>query len=203
MNDSTGFFCDWRLDQRNGYSHRKRNRWPTFNSWTRLFAFLFFANAFGKGVNTSVSLPSSGEIVGKTDYFSLGLAACLGKEKHWFYLSKFLRYGLIIVITQNIRTIDFIFFFIPHKVPTDISFGLLQLFHVVWINSSFRDSVWTSEFDKKHMKKAEGYIGQNVVSITIKMRSIVLIYKVITISMWFTVMLITLGKEWSYWFCHS
>ena len=37
------------------------------------------------------------------------------------------------------------------------------------------------EFDMKHLKKAEGHIGQNVVSITIKMRSKVQIFKVITI----------------------
>ena len=40
---------------------------------------------------------------------------------------------------------------------------------VVQINSSVQDSVWTSEFDMKHMKKAKGHIARNVVIITIKM----------------------------------
>ena len=43
----------------------------------------------------------------------------------------------------------------------------------VQITDSVKDSVWTPEFDMKHLKKAEGYIVWNIVSITIKMRSIV------------------------------
>ena len=43
---------------------------------------------------------------------------------------------------------------------------------VVQIKGSVQDSVWTPEFDMKHLMKAKGHIGRNV-SITIKMRSIV------------------------------
>ena len=38
----------------------------------------------------------------------------------------------------------------------------------VQIKGSRRDSVWTSVFVMKHLKKAEGYFGRNVVSITKK-----------------------------------
>ena len=33
---------------------------------------------------------------------------------------------------------------------------------------SVQDSVWTTEFDMKHLKKAEGHINRNVVIMTIK-----------------------------------
>ena len=36
-----------------------------------------------------------------------------------------------------------------------------------------RSSVSAPEFDKKHLKKAGGHIGRNVVNITVKMKSIV------------------------------
>ena len=36
--------------------------------------------------------------------------------------------------------------------------------------------VWTREFDMKHLNKAEGRIGQNIVSITMKMKTIVRIF---------------------------
>ena len=41
---------------------------------------------------------------------------------------------------------------------------------------SVRDSVWIQMFDLKHLKKAEEHISRNVLSITIKMRSIVRIF---------------------------
>ena len=41
---------------------------------------------------------------------------------------------------------------------------------------SVQDSVWTPEFDMKYLQKAKGHISQNIVSITIKMRSIVRIF---------------------------
>ena len=37
---------------------------------------------------------------------------------------------------------------------------------VVQMKGSIQDSVWTAEFDMKHPKKTEGYIGRKVVSIT-------------------------------------
>ena len=43
-----------------------------------------------------------------------------------------------------------------------------KIWTVVQIKGSVRDSVLTPEFDMKHLKRAEGDIGQNVVSITIK-----------------------------------
>ena len=49
---------------------------------------------------------------------------------------------------------------------------LEQSIPVVQIKGSLRDSVWTSEFHIKYLKKAKGHIGQNFVIIT-KMRSIV------------------------------
>ena len=52
----------------------------------------------------------------------------------------------------------------------------LQATTVVLINGPVLDSAWTPKFDMKHLKKAEGHIGWNVVSITIKMRSIVWIF---------------------------
>ena len=47
----------------------------------------------------------------------------------------------------------------------------------VQIKGSVQDSVLTPEFNMKHLKKAEGHIGCNVVHITIKMRSIVQMFK--------------------------
>ena len=47
---------------------------------------------------------------------------------------------------------------------------------LIQINGSVRDSVWTPEFDMKHVKKVEGHIDQNLVSVTIRMRSIVEIF---------------------------
>ena len=47
---------------------------------------------------------------------------------------------------------------------------------MVQIKNSVRDSVWTPEFDMRHLKKAEGHIGLNIGSVTIKMRSIVKIF---------------------------
>ena len=47
---------------------------------------------------------------------------------------------------------------------------------VVQRKRSVQDSVWTPEFDMKHLKKAEEHISQNVVSITINMSSIVQIF---------------------------
>ena len=47
---------------------------------------------------------------------------------------------------------------------------------VVQIKGSVRDSEWIPEFDLKHPKKAEGYIGRNIVITTIKMGSIVRIF---------------------------
>ena len=47
----------------------------------------------------------------------------------------------------------------------------------VQIKGSVRDSVWTPEFDMEHLKKAEGHINRSLVSITIKMRSIVQLFK--------------------------
>ena len=44
---------------------------------------------------------------------------------------------------------------------------------VVQIKVSVRHSVRIPEFDMKHLKKAEGYISRNVVSITIKIRPLV------------------------------
>ena len=41
---------------------------------------------------------------------------------------------------------------------------------------SVRDSMWTPEFDMKYLKKAEGHIGRNVVSIHMKMGSIARIF---------------------------
>ena len=46
----------------------------------------------------------------------------------------------------------------------------------VQIKGSLQDSMWTPEFDMKHLKKAKGHINWNVVSMTIKMRSIVGIF---------------------------
>ena len=90
-----------------------------------------------------------------------------------------------------------------HTILADMSFGLLQVFHLelgsphkistgktneeylhntctqswltdleqftpgVQIKGSVRDSVWTPEFDIKHLKKAKGHIGRNFVIITI------------------------------------
>ena len=51
--------------------------------------------------------------------------------------------------------------------------GLEQSTPVVQIKGSVRDSAWTLEFDMKNRKKAEGHIGRNIVSITIKMKTIV------------------------------
>ena len=47
---------------------------------------------------------------------------------------------------------------------------------MVQVKGSVQDSVWTPKFNMKHLKKAEGHISQNVVIITIKMRSIVQIF---------------------------
>ena len=44
---------------------------------------------------------------------------------------------------------------------------------VVQIKGLVRDSVWTTEFKMKDLKKAGGHIGQNIMSITTKMRLIV------------------------------
>ena len=44
---------------------------------------------------------------------------------------------------------------------------------VDWIKVSVQNSVEPHEFDKKHLKKAEGWIGQNVVNMAIKMKTIV------------------------------
>ena len=41
---------------------------------------------------------------------------------------------------------------------------------VTKISYSVRDSVWTPKFDMKHLKKAEGHIGRNVVIITKKIK---------------------------------
>ena len=41
--------------------------------------------------------------------------------------------------------------------------------------------MYVPEFDKKHQKKAEGCIGRNVVSITMKMKTIVRIFNEIKI----------------------
>ena len=38
---------------------------------------------------------------------------------------------------------------------------------VLFVKGSVRDSVWTSEFNIKHLKKAEGYISSNIVSMKI------------------------------------
>ena len=50
------------------------------------------------------------------------------------------------------------------------------------MKDSVRGSVSALKFDLKHLKKAEGYIGQNVVSVTMKMKTIVQIVKVKTFS---------------------
>ena len=39
----------------------------------------------------------------------------------------------------------------------------------------------TFEFDMKHLKKAEGHISRNIVDITMKMKTIVQIFKVVKI----------------------
>ena len=44
---------------------------------------------------------------------------------------------------------------------------------LVEIKGSVQDSMQTPEFDMKYLKKAEGYADRNVVSITLKMKSIV------------------------------
>ena len=67
-----------------------------------------------------------------------------------FKLSKVLRRSLMIFIIKGIQTIVFTF---------------------IVISSTFR-SVKVPEFDK-HLKKAGGHIGRNVVEITIKMKTIV------------------------------
>ena len=48
--------------------------------------------------------------------------------------------------------------------------------NLVQIKGSVWDSVLTPEVDMKHLKKVEGHIGRNIVSITIKMRLIVQIF---------------------------
>ena len=53
-----------------------------------------------------------------------------------------------------------------------------QSFPVLQIKGSFRDSVWTPEFDMKYLKKADWHIGWSVVIIIIK-SSIVGIFYVI------------------------
>ena len=39
------------------------------------------------------------------------------------------------------------------------------------IKGSVWDSVWVPEFNMKHLKKAKGHIGQDVMNITVKMKS--------------------------------
>ena len=71
-------------------------------------------------------------------------------------LSKFLRRSLLIFIIKVFRTIVFIFIVIS------------TMFRPICPPAFFR---WP-EFDK-HLKKAGGHIGRNVVEITIKMKTIV------------------------------
>ena len=47
------------------------------------------------------------------------------------------------------------------------------------IKRSVRGCVWALEFDVKRLNKGEGRIGRNVVSITMKMKTIVRIFEVI------------------------
>ena len=44
---------------------------------------------------------------------------------------------------------------------------------VVQINGPVQDTLWTPEIDMKHLKQVEGHIARNVLSIAIKMISIV------------------------------
>ena len=46
---------------------------------------------------------------------------------------------------------------------------------VDWIKGSVRSSEQAREFNKKHQIKAEGHIDQNIVNITIRIKTIVLI----------------------------
>ena len=50
---------------------------------------------------------------------------------------------------------------------------MMMMTSIVQIKGTVLDSVWTPKFNMKHLEKAEGYIGQNIVIITIKIRSIV------------------------------
>ena len=47
---------------------------------------------------------------------------------------------------------------------------------VVQINGSVQGYVWTPDSNMKHLKKAEGYIDRNVVSIKVTMKSMVQIF---------------------------
>ena len=106
-------------------------------------------------------------------------------------MSKFQRQSLMIFIIEGFRTIVFIFIFIstifrPICPPTfsrclSNSGTFTELRTTSFIESAgslvrmknvVRSSVEVAEFDK-HLKKAGGHIGRNVVEITIKMKAIV------------------------------
>ena len=71
-------------------------------------------------------------------------------------------------------------FWYNHNASADMSFNLLQVFHV-GCRSPHRISNWTLYLNHKGRlpilkKKAEGHVGRNIVSLIIKMRSIVPIF---------------------------
>ena len=59
--------------------------------------------------------------------------------------------------------------------------GLVNSTHFGWIKGSVWNVVYSPKFNMKHLEKAEEHIDRNVVSITIKMRSIIRIFWVIKI----------------------
>ena len=127
-------------------------------------------------------------------YFFHGISTCIGIDMpleprnktrsnlQSYYLSKFHRWSLMIIITWNIRTIDLIFIVIMTSFRLICPSAFFRCFMLnLGVQGSVQDSVWTLEFNMKHLKKADAHISWNVVIITIKVRSIVrLFYAIIT-----------------------
>ena len=99
-------------------------------------------------------------------------------------LSKFLTRSLMIIIIKGFWTIVFIFIVISTMFQLNSG-----TFTELWTTSFIKDVVQSSmkvlEFDK-HLRKAGGHIAQNIVEITIKMKTIVQKPLTLVILLWST-----------------